>query len=140
MNSLIAILIASASLFMLPPAHGSESQLRGCWIGEEVKQFFADGKSVRSTPRACVLEFGEDRITSSCGEIVYSYRVVRPGVYTATMISHSTRPDLVGGSREYEYKIEDGYMFITTYPQTTAPAPPTQAIRVESRSRRASCA
>lgn len=140
MKSPIAVLlVATGSFCSLALAYGGDAQLHGCWMGEEVIQFFADGRSVKSTPKACVLEFGEDRITSGCGDIVYGYRVIRAGEYTATMVSHSSRPDLVGGAREYEYKIEGDHMFITTYPQKATPTPPTQAVRVESRSRRSSC-
>lgn len=120
-------------------AYGGNNELLGCWKGEDVVQFFPDGKSVRSTPKSCLLEFGSERIRSSCGDIGYTYRVVRAGVYTATMISHGSRPDLIGGTREYEYRIEDGRLFITTYPQTTKPAPLTQAIRVESKSLKVEC-
>ena len=135
----IAHLAALAVLLLSTTAYGSDNELIGCWKGESVVQLFQDGKSVRSTPKACPLEFGTERITSSCGDTSYTYRVVRPGVYTATMATHSSRPDLVGGTREYEYKIAEGKLFITTYPQTTTPAPPTQAIRVESQSLKVAC-
>jgi len=91
------------------------------------------------------LEFTDESIRSSCAyqksrsEVTYSYSIVKPGVYSATMTEHGLRPDLVGSQREYEYSVLGNQLFITTYPQTTKPAPPTQAVRVESKSSRVSC-
>lgn len=70
----------------------------------------------------------------------YTYRIVRPGTYEATIVANARRPDTVGGTREYDYRIAGDRLFITTYPQTTVPAPASRAVRVESESARVGCA
>ncbi len=126
-------------------ALGNENPLPGCWKGEEVVQFLGNGASRKDQSAGCLLEFSEEKITSRCVgragpvEIAYAYKIVRPGVYSANLVAHSQRQDVVGGQREYEYKVQDDRLFITTYPQTTKPAPPTAAVRVESISKKVTC-
>jgi hypothetical protein len=63
----------------------------------------------------------------------YSYSVPMAGVYIATMIANLYGPiSTVGSTREYEYAVKNGRLFITTYPQTTKPKPLTPAVKVES--------
>lgn len=136
--------VATALALHCGPALSSDAALLGCWKGESVTQFLADGTK-GSTSGSCILEFAQGRIHSRCdgpqgpSEIKYSYQVVRPGVYSATLIAHQFRPDLIGGTREYEYRIEGEHLSLTTYPQTTRPTPPTAAVRVESRSVKVPC-
>jgi hypothetical protein len=121
------------------------SALPGCWQGNKVVQYFSDGSSRQNASSACILEFQAQRILSRCigpdGEALteYSYHVAKPGTYVATMSSHNKRPDLIGQTREYDYRVEADKLFIITYPQTTTPKPPTNAIRVESESSRVQC-
>ena len=51
----------------------------------------------------------------------------------------STRPDLVGSKRDFFYRVEANHLYGTTFPQTTIPASPTVAVRVESDSVRIEC-
>jgi hypothetical protein len=138
--SLLVFRFAVVAVFCLSAtAYGGDIRLLGCWKSDYIVQFFPDGTSAKNRPTACVLQFESDRIKSGCGEIGYTYRVLRPGVYSAAIVTHSNRPDLIGATREYEYRVEGGHLFITTYPQTTTPSPPTKAIRVESKSSKVIC-
>jgi hypothetical protein len=140
-----AFLVVPALCLHSSAVFGDASDLSGCWKGESVAQFLADGSSKVDQSGHCILEFTPNSIHSRCAgkngtsEIDYRYRVLRPGVYAATMTSHNFRPDLVGGEREYEYKIEGDQLQITTNPQTTKPSPPTAAVRVVSMSRKVPC-
>jgi len=126
-------------------AYGDGGDLLGCWRGERIIQYFADGTSKSGNPSDCILQFAARNIVNLCparkdaARIAYSYQVVRAGVYSATMTIHSLRPDLVGSQREYEYKVQAEHLYIVTYPRTTKPKPPTAATRVESMSRRVAC-
>ena len=121
------------------------NELLGCWQGEKVSQFLADGRSHEQASGGGVIEFtASEIVTWRFGslqpvEIRYRYAIVRPGVYAATLTAHSVLPDTAGSAREYEYKVEGDLLYITTYPQTTRPAPLTAAVKVESRSRRIAC-
>ena len=137
-----------AALALFASLHGiataQANPLLGCWKGETVTQFLADGRH-ETQQSAGGLEYTSGEIISRSlsprppSEIRYRYFIVRPGVYTATMMSHSHRPDLIDSYRDYEYKVEDDRLYITTNPQTTQPAPPTAAVRVESTSRSVPC-
>jgi hypothetical protein len=139
-------LLALVLLPALPFRASAESamELLGCWQGETVVQYFADGRS-SAQPAVCSLKYTADTIESQCdvgqanSVITYAYQGTRPGVYTAKIVTHALRPDLVGGERDYEYRVEQDHLYITTNPQTTRPAPPTAAVRVESVSRKATC-
>lgn len=130
----LGMLIATA-------ADAADTALLGCWQGKEVVQYAANGASRNDPASGCQTRYFEDRITSVCSTtngsslIEYKYLVVRPGVYSATISSHKWRPDLVGNTREYNYRVEGRLLYITTFPQTSQPAPPTVAVRVESVSR-----
>ncbi len=137
-----ALAMSAGSLLAPVAAHANE--LIGCWKAERIAQFLADGRSHVATSGG-VIEFNANEIVTRGGtadqpsEIRYRYSIVRPGVYDATMTFHNRRPDLVDSFREYEYQVEGDLLKITTYPQTTQPAPPTAAVRVESTSRRVDC-
>ena len=144
-SNCIAIFVVLLALLASKPASADDQNLEGCWRGERVVQYFKDGTSRANESSTCSMQFLESRILTHCvgpngmSVIEYKYRVVRPGTYLATMSSHTSRPELVGGTREYDYRLADERLFITTNPQTTNPAPPTAAVRVESVSVRASC-
>lgn len=118
--------------------------LQGCWQGESVVIYLKDGSS-RTQAGGCSFKVTSDRISMRCplpaGDslIDYTYRVTKPGTYTATMVSHSSRPDLVGGSRDYEYRLEGERLLISTYPQSTIPALSTPAVKIDSVSVRMAC-
>lgn len=136
--SMVLALLASPSVSAAGP------DLQGCWQGESVVQYLKDGSS-RTQTANCSFQVVSDHILMRCpvsgseAQIDYSYRVTKPGTYTATMVSHSSRPDLVGATRDYQYRLEGERLFITTNPQTTVPAPPTAAVRVDSVSVRVAC-
>jgi hypothetical protein len=140
--------VASCAILCLvqcPAALAADDGLAGCWRNEAMVQYLKDGTSQSTRTSACLTRVSADKIHSSCqlkdgtSEIEYSYQVVRPGAYSATMTAHNLRPDLIGGQRVYEYRIQDERLYITTYPQTTVPFPPTNAVRFESTSRRVAC-
>lgn len=128
-------------------ATATDQSLLGCWRSEQILQVNPDGASHNDTSGRCLAKFTTDQMTSACGAlkesihsvIVYSYRVTAPGVFSATMTAHNRRPDLIGSSKATQYRIENGLLYLTSNPQTTLPAPPTRAIRVESVSRSVPC-
>lgn len=142
----IALAPCSMALALLanPSAFAADPDIQGCWQGESVVIYLKEGSS-RTQAGNCSFKVVSDRILMRCpvsgseAQIDYSYRITKPGTYTATMISHSSRPDLVGGSRDYEYRLEGERLLITTYPQTTTPLAPTAAVKAESVSIRAAC-
>jgi hypothetical protein len=132
------------ALLASPPTFAEGPDIQGCWQGESVVIHLRDGSS-RTQAGACSFQVVSDRILMRCpvsgreALIDYSYRITKPGTYTATMTSHSSRPDLVGGTRDYQYRLEGERLFITTHPQTTTPLPPAAAVKTESVSVRAAC-
>jgi hypothetical protein len=140
----LAISSMALALFANSSVSAAGSDLQGCWQGESVVVYLKDGRG-RTQAGDCSFKITSDRIfmrcTVSAGDslIEYTYRITKPGTYTATMASHNSRPDLVGATRDYEYRLEGDRLLITTYPQTTIPSPPTSAVKVESVSVRAAC-
>jgi hypothetical protein len=135
------ILVGCAS----KPTLESSNDLLGCWKAEKIVLFNEDGTSKTQPARAlCTMSVTKDRISTICtgvqnpAETGYTYRIVRTGVYSAAIVSHP-RPYMVGSEREYEYKIQNDRLFITTYPQTTKPAPTSPAVRTESENSRIPC-
>ena len=127
------------------PSLESSNDLLGCWKAEKIVLFSEDGTS-RTQPASisCTMSVAKALMSTACTSqqnttrIGYTYRIVRPGVYHATIVSH-IRPNMIGSEREYEYKIENDRLFITTYPQTTKPAPTSPASRTESENSRMPC-
>ena len=127
------------------PSTESSNDLLGCWKGEKIVIFNDDGTS-RSQPVStlCTISFERKQVTSACTSqqnttrVGYTYRILRPGVYHATIVSH-IRPNMIGSESEYEYKIENDRLYITSHPQTTKPKPLSPAIRTESENSRMSC-
>lgn len=140
----LALCGMTLALLAVPSASAAGPDLQGCWQGESVVVHLKDG---RSRPQAsdCSFKITSDRISMRCtasdGDalIDYTYRITKPGRYTATMVSNNSRPEFVGGTRDYQYRIEGERLFISTNPQTTTPSPPTAAVKVESVSVRAAC-
>ena len=140
----LALRSLTLALFASSSVSAAEPDILGCWDGESVVQYLKDGTSKTQT-RNCSFQVVPDRILMRCPTsgrdalVDYSYRITKPGTYVATMVSHSSRPDLVGATREYQYRLEGERLFISTNPQTTIPAPPTAAVKVESVSLRVAC-
>ena len=129
-------LIASA-----PVASSLDPELVGCWRSDTVTSYLADGTGYEGKAQ-CSLRFTDTTIESAClGDqgpfrITYSYNVVAPGKYEAEIRAHSGLPGAVGSKRLYEYRTDGDGLLITTYPQTTSPAPLNQAVKVVSSSTR----
>lgn len=139
---LFAVLLAGCAS---KPMLESSNDLLGCWKAEKIVLFNADGTSrAQAASTLCTIAITKELINSACTSeqkttrIGYVYRFVRPGVYHATIVSHM-RPNMVGSEREYEYKVENDLLYITTYPQTTKPAPTSPAVRTESENSRIAC-
>jgi hypothetical protein len=127
------------------PTLESSNDLLGCWKAEKIVIFSEDGTpKTQPASTLCTMTVTKDRMSTICtgvqnpAETGYTYRIVRSGIYSATIVSHS-RPYMVGSEREYEYKIQNDRLFITTHPQTTKPAPTSSAVRTESESSRIPC-
>ena len=69
----------------------------------------------------------------------YRYQVVRPQVYAATMASSSFRTEMVGSTREYEYRIDGDRLRTVTVPPAMAFAAAAAAPRVETEAARVAC-
>lgn len=125
------------ALFGAVDVDAQDQKLLGCWVTERAISYYEDSLPSRNRSN-CVLYFEEDQVTSACNSkqgvslITYFYKIVRPGVYEATMETNDRLPALIGSVREYDYQIANGKLFITTYPQTTKPAQPDKTVRFES--------
>jgi len=143
------LLVLSALLVPCVLASAQPGGLQGCWRNTRTTLYFLDGRTQVNAQGNCQLQFMADRISTRCRGsqaetvIEYSYAIIRPGVYTATMLSNSsTRAQAqaqIGGTREYQYRMEAGQLFLTTFPQTTKPAPTNAIQRVESVSKEEPC-
>jgi hypothetical protein len=138
-------LLAGAFAVLGAHAAQADASLAGCWRSASIVMQFQGGAQSEDRSGRCTLQFEDDRILSTCqtstGSAVtrYRYEIVRPNVYRATMTGSSFRTDLVGSTREYEYRIDGDKLLLVTHPQTTSPAPPSAAVRVESESKREAC-
>lgn len=137
---IIGILLCAITAHAAAP----DESLTGCWRSVRIVQYAPDSK-LEDTSGRCTLQYKENQIESSCATsagaaiTTYQYRVVRPGVYSATMASSTFKTGLIGSVREYEYQVDGDRLVLITYPQTTLPAPTSGAVRVESESRKVPC-
>lgn len=126
-------------------AMAQDPSLIGCWRSAKIVQYAQDGSKAEDSSGRCSLQFKEDQIESRCGNIggtattTYQYRIVRPNLYSATMVGSTFRTDLIGSTREYEYHVDGDRLVIATHPPTTLPAAPAAAVRVESEAARTPC-
>ena len=122
-------------------ANLSDHSLAGCWRSGAVTSYLSDG-TTREAKARCTLVFSDTTIVSTCVgsdgpfTITYAYSIVAPGKYEAEITAHSTLPGAIGSKRQYDYRVQDGNLLVTTYPQTTSPAPLNSAIKVVSTSTR----
>jgi hypothetical protein len=118
-------------------SQAQDQKLLGCWVTELVTNFYVDSLPSQGKSN-CILYYEDDLVTSACDSpqgvalISYIYKTVRPGVYEAKMVTNDRLPDLIGSVREYEYRVVDDKLLITTYPQTTKPLRPSKIVRFES--------
>ncbi len=115
-----------------------DPDLLGCWRSDVGTSYLADG-TTREAKGKCTLEFTRDQILSRCkgkkgaSDITYKYRVIEFGIYEAEISEHASLPSASGSKRLYKYHIDQDSLFITTYPQTTTPAPLNAAIKFVSK-------
>lgn len=122
-------------------ANPSDPSLIGCWHSGVVTSYLSDGTARESNAR-CTLVFSSTSIVSTCigsagpFSITYSYTIVALGEYEAEITAHSRLPGAIGSKRRYDYRVQSDNLLITTYPQTTSPAPLNAAVKVVSTSTR----
>jgi hypothetical protein len=137
----LKVVFASLLFFVFEAAfsvQAKDTQLQGCWRSVTGTSHLADGSS-RELQSKCTTEFTKERIVSRCisqsgrSSIEYRYKILGVGLYEAQIVTH-TLAAAVGSSRTYEYKIENDLLYITTYPQTTKPAPLNAVVKFVSKS------
>lgn len=122
-----------------------QDDLLGCWKTGKIVQIFGDGSRASSQPGRCTLQYKRDDFVSTCTysqtpvTSTYRYNVVRPGVYEATMTSSSLRTELLGTTREYEFKVKGPTLSLTARPKVTGAQVSATIVRVESESEKTLC-
>jgi len=133
-----ALVFATLAAVVAPCCAEGDPALVGCWEAEKIVRYESDKKVTEDQSFGCTMNFSLDRVVALCvapqGEsrIEYSYLIPRAGVYRATIISNPNRPSSIGSTRDIDYAVRDDRLYITTYPQTTTPAPLTDLTKVES--------
>ncbi|MBC7601322.1 MAG: hypothetical protein H7255_01500 [Ramlibacter sp.] len=129
----------------------STDDLIGCWKATQIAQVFDDGSRSLSQGGQCTLEFKRDEFVSSCAyskvpvTSTYRYSATSAGKFAATMTTSSVGTQLIGTSRDYDYKVDGQTLLLITQPKTPTPAAGTAAaaagaaIRIESESVKAPC-
>jgi hypothetical protein len=123
----------------------ADPSLLGCWRAAKIVLTTPDGEKAEDTSGRCTLQFKEDQFESTCktasGTAIttYRYQVVRPQVYAATMAGSTFRTEMVGSTREYEYRITGDHLRTVTVPPAMAFAAAAAAQRVETEAARAPC-
>lgn len=120
--------------------------LLGCWRATKIVLHTPDGEKAEDSSGRCTLQFKEDQFDSTCktssgttSTTTYRYQVVRPQVYAATMASSSFRTEMVGSTREYEYRIDGDHLRTVTVPPPKVSVAATTASRVETEASRVTC-
>lgn len=126
-------------------ADAPDPSLVGCWRAVRIVLHGPDGSRTEDTSGRCTLRFEEDRFESLCGTstgastTTYQYRIDRPNFYLATMTGSTFRTNLVGSTREYEYHVDGDRLVTVAASQSTSPAGPAAAPRVQSEAERTPC-
>lgn len=146
MNLLARSRLLLSLLCIVPCVHAaSDPALLGCWRAAKIVLTTPDGEKAEDTSGRCILQFKEDQFESTCktasGTAIttYRYQVVRPQVYAATMAGSTFRTEMVGLTREYEYRITGDHLRTVTVPPAMAFAAAAAAQRVETEAARAPC-
>ena len=141
MKSWLTVMPVLALSGFASAATPSDSSLIGCWQSGTVTSQLSDG-TTREGKARCTLVYDDTTIVSTCAgsdgpfSITYSYSIVAPGKYEAEIAKHSTLPHAIGSKRQYEFRVQNDNLFITTYSQTTSPMPLNSAVKVVSTSTR----
>lgn len=131
-----------------PWAHaaGADPSLLGCWRATKIVLYVQDGSTAEDTSGRCTLQFKQTQFESVCktstgtATTTYRYQVVRPQVYAATMASSSFKTEMLGSTREYEYRIDGDQLRTVSVPPAKPPEPPAVAApRVETDAARTPC-
>jgi hypothetical protein len=140
-------LAAACLAFVAPWIHAAapDPALTGCWRAVKIVLITQDGSKVEDTSGRCTLRYKDDGLESACGTsggpstTTYRTRILRPGFYAATMVGSTFKTDLLGSTREYEYKVAGDRLTTATQPQIKVPTAPAGAGRVELEATRTPC-
>ncbi|CAN7627703.1 hypothetical protein LJR129_004810 [Acidovorax sp. LjRoot129] len=146
-NTPNAVSAASASsAASSPSAPSADAGLLGCWRAAKIVLYVQDGTQAEDTSGRCTLQFKQTLFESTCktttgtSTTVYRYQVVRPRVYAATMATSTFKTDMIGSTREYEYRIDGDRLRTVSVPPAKPPEPPAVAApRVETEAARTPC-
>jgi len=139
-------LSAVASLAQAANMSSADASLLGCWRATRIVLHLQDGSEAVDTSGRCTLKFKQTLFESTCktatgtATTVYRYQVVRPQVYAATMASSTFKTEMIGSTREYEYRIDGDQLRTVSVPPAKPPEPPAVAApRVETEAARTPC-
>jgi len=132
---------------VVPCSHAAapDPALAGCWRATRIVLYTQDGSKAEDASGRCTLRFQDAQMESACrtssgtATTTYRYEVVRPQVYAATMAGSSFRTEMVGSTREYEYRIDGDRLRTVTARSATEPAAPAVVPRVETEAVRTPC-
>ena len=138
--------VSAASAASSPSAPSADAGLLGCWRAVKIVLYVPDGTKAEDTSGRCTLQFKQTLFESTCktttgtATTVYRYQIVRPQVYAATMASTAFKTDMIGSTREYEYRIDGDQLRTVSVPPAKPPEPPAVAApRVETEAARTPC-
>lgn len=124
----------------------ADPRLLGCWRATKIVLYVQDGTQAEDASGRCTLQFKQTLYESTCktstgtATTAYRYQVVRPQVYAATMASSTFKTDMIGSTREYEYRINGDQLRTVSVPPAKPPEPPAVAApRVETEAVRTPC-
>ena len=129
--------------FATPWAHAASADvsLLGCWRATKIVLYVQDGSKAEDTSGRCTLQFKQTQFESVCktstgtATTTYRYQVIRPQVYAATMATSTFKTDMIGSTREYDYRIEGDQLRTVSVPPAKPPEPPAVAApRVDRKS------
>ena len=130
----------------LSHADAPDPALLGCWRAARIVLNSPDGSTAEDSSGRCTLQFTQDAFTSTCktatgaaATTTYRYRVVRPQVYAATMAGSSFKTEMVGATREYEYRVDGDHLRTVTVPPPKVSVAAATASRVETQATRVAC-
>ena len=107
-------------------AAAADPALLGCWRAARIVLTTPEGEKAEDTSGRCTLRFQEEQFESICkttsgtATTTYRYRIPRPQVYAATMAASTFRTEMVGSTREYEYRVEGDQLRTVTVPPSMA--------------------
>ena len=140
-----SLLLALAVVVPCAHAAASDPSLTGCWRAVKIVRQAQGAPKMEDRTGRCTLRFQDDVLESTCqtsaGTMTstYRYRVVRPRVYQTTMTGSTFKTDLIGSTREYEFRVEGDRLTTATTLPAPSTTPPAGAVRVETEAARMPC-